>query len=320
MGVPKEILKKRRFLAQVVKNNVPRIGLLLFLVFIAFTPGMFSWITMVNVLKSAIVPAVVSLGLLCVVITGKWDMSIGSVAGLVGTATCYVISVSGGNTLLGISVGFIVALVCGVANGLLISYAEFQDMVTTVATSALMLGASYLFAGGYEIYKNLGPSFAFLFSGYLGPVPFVFCLVAGLYLIFHFILHRSAWGRSFFAAGGNEQAAYYSGINVRKIRFWGYVLAGLLAGVGGVLGASEHMRSWVLLGQTYVLTGYCIVFLGSALLGRFTVAGTLIAAVLLSILKNWIVMAGFAFYIDSVLTGVFLLIAVVLVPRVESAV
>ena len=267
--------------------------------------------TLRNILWHMSISAIVALGVTFVAITGKWDISFGGTAGLATMTTCYLITLFGEHaTAWAILVGLAIGLAVGGINGILVVRFGLPDLLTTLATYSLAFGLSFLPGGGYELHHNLGKSFAFLFNGMIGPIPFITIFVSLIYCIAYLILHRSRFGRAAYAIGMGEQTALFSGISVQSIRLSAYVLCGSLAAFGGILTASEHMRAWVLLSQGYLLRDFAALFLGISLFGRPTVYGTWLGAFFLTTVRTGLVLCRAPYHVSDVLTGALLLTAI----------
>jgi ribose transport system permease protein len=293
------------------------LGLMLVLVlaFALASPLFLSWETLQNVITQASISAIVASGLTLVLATGNWDLSFGSTAGLAGMMTCWVIgrtinAQGDGNMALGIAVGLAFGLACGALNGLFVAHFGFNDMLTTLATSAVFLGLTWIPSDGYKIYKGLGPSYSFLYSGRLGPVPFVVIPTLIFAGFAYLLLHRSRTGREIYATGGNATAAYHSGIRIPHVRFLVFALMGVFAAVGGILSTSDQVGAWVLLGQPFMLRDFCAAFLGWSLAGRPSVLGAVIGAYFLITMRIGLILVGIPYHYSDVIIGLILVIAI----------
>jgi len=301
----------KRLMAFLFKNSILLIVLAVVLYFCLRVPGFLSITTLKNILMNSIAISIIALGLTFVLSVNKWDVSIGSTASLSAMTTCYLIQVSGGSTFLGLVGGLAVALLCGFLNGLLVAKLHFEDIVATIATQSLFFGLAFLYAGGYEIYKNMRPSFRFIFNGNLGVVPFVLVLTVVIYTIADIFFRKKKIGRWLYSTGNNPRAALFSAVPVERVIMIAYLLSGLFAGFAGILGASEHGRAWILLGQGYLLTGYCVVFLGISIFEKPTPFGTLLSAFFISTIRTGFVMENVIYYLSDIVIGLLLLGAVV---------
>lgn len=280
------------------------------------SPAFLTGETLRNILVQATISVIVASGLTLVIAAGNWDLSFGSVAGLAGMMASWVMGQTlleaggDGNLLPALAVGLGIGLLCGALNGVLIAYLGFNDLLTTLATSAVFLGLTWIPSDGYKIYKGLGDGYRYLYSGKVGEFPFVIILTVVIVGLIYLLLHRAAAGRRIYATGGNATAARYSGVRIPRIRFLVFALAGVLAAVGGILTTSQQVGAWVLLGQPFLQRDFAAVFLGWALVGKPSILGTVIGAIFLATLRIGLILVDVPYHYSDVTVGVVLLAAI----------
>jgi ribose transport system permease protein len=310
-----EVVEGRRFL-QRVKSFALRYGTTIMMVslIIAFSmmsPIFFSFMTFLDALVNMTVSGIVALGLTFVVASGRWDLSFGRVATFVAIIVCALLSIAPTwATIPLIALGIGAGVLIGWVNGLLVGRYRFNDMLCTLAVSSLVFGLGYIPTGGLHIYKNFGSQFVFLFNGHIGSVPFASVLLLLTYVAGYVVLHKSSFGRSVYAVGGNERASWFSGIDVSKVRIWVYILCAALAAFGGMLQASHDRTAWVLMGERYLLRDFAAVFLGWSIMGKPCVVGTFFGALFLSLLRIGFVLIEAPYALSDVMTGVVLILAI----------
>jgi ribose transport system permease protein len=175
-------------------------------------------------------------------------------------------------------------------------------------------GLAYMLSGGLSIYQ-LPQSFDWLGRGDdLGGLPNAVVLMLALYLLAHITMSRTTVGRYIYAVGGNPEAARLSGVPVRKILLWVYASCGALAGLGGVIMASQFKSGDPKYGLMYELYVIAAVVVGGTSLsgGRGKVFGTLIGAFIIAVIQNGMNLTGVQSYTQKVVLGLVLLIAVLL--------
>ena len=150
-------------------------------------------------------------------------------------------------------------------------------------------------------------------AGFLG-LPNAVLLMALLYGVAHLVMSRTVLGRYLYAVGGNRLAARYSGVPVRRVLLVSYAVSGLLAGVGGVVLASQLKSGSPTFGQMYELYVIAAVVVGGAALtgGKGTVRGTLLGAFVIGFLSDGLVIIGVSSYWQTVFTGAVIVLAVLL--------
>nr|WP_196807375.1 ABC transporter permease [Candidatus Solirubrobacter pratensis] len=189
-----------------------------------------------NVCVQIAVVAIIAVGQTMVILTAGIDLSVGSVAGLSGVVGCMAMSNWGMPMMLGIVVGILIGAVAGVANGVLVTKAGLPPFIATLGMMGVARGLTFIVSGAVAIY-GLPDSFRKVGEGQIGPLPLPLPL---LYLIViavagHLVLSRTRLGRYTYAIGSNKDAARLSGIPINKVLVSVYVIAGALAGFGGMI-------------------------------------------------------------------------------------
>ena len=175
-------------------------------------------------------------------------------------------------------------------------------------------GAAYLLSGGESVYQ-VPDRFVWLGRGTtLGGLPNAVLLMILLYLLAHFMMGRTRWGRYLYAVGGNAEAARLSGVPVKRIQLSAYVLSGGLAGLGGVIMASQLKSGAPTYGQMYELYVIAAVVVGGTSLsgGEGKILGTLIGAFIIAVIQNGMNLMNIEPYTQKVILGLVILLAVLL--------
>lgn len=276
-----------------------------------------------NVLRQISVNVCISVGMTLVVLMAGIDLSVGSVLAF-SSAVCAGLLKNGisipsldlfvGFTVLGgILVSLLIGLLLGLFNGWAITKFSLPPFVATLAMLTIARGATMLYTQGIPI-SNLGSSFEFIGSGwFLGiPVPVWVSLVVVLVVVF--ITNKTAFGRYIYAIGGNEKAAFLSGININNIKLAVYGIAGMMAGVGGVLVTSRLNSAQPNAGASYELDSIAAVVIGGTSLsgGLGTVTGTVIGATIIGVLNNGLVLLNVSPFWQQVVKGLVILLAVII--------
>jgi len=276
-----------------------------------------------NVLRQISVNVCISVGMTLVVLMAGIDLSVGSVLAF-SSAVCAGLLKNGisipsldlfiGFTVLGgILVSLLIGLLMGLFNGWAITKFSLPPFVATLAMLTIARGATMLYTQGIPI-SNLGSSFEFIGSGwFLGiPVPVWVSLVVVLVVVF--ITKKTAFGRYIYAIGGNEKAAFLSGININSIKLAVYGIAGMMAGVGGILVTSRLNSAQPNAGASYELDSIAAVVIGGTSLsgGLGTVTGTVIGATIIGVLNNGLVLLNVSPFWQQVVKGLVILLAVII--------
>ncbi|MEA2330765.1 MAG: ribose transport system permease protein [Thermoleophilaceae bacterium] len=267
-----------------------------------------------TVASTQAVVAVVALAAMVPLVTGQLDLSLGFVVGL-GQALCAGLMIKEG---LPAGLAMLIVLAAGVAvgaiNGLLVVRMRMNAFIATLGTGILVLGATEWYTGNLIITGSLPPSFLDLGQSQLGPVPLPFVYVLVCCAALWIALEYTAWGRRCFAAGGNPRAALLAGVNVDRVTMQSFVVAGLLAGVAGILSVAIIGSSSPGVGLNYLLPAFAGAFLGATSIrpGRFNAIGTVIGIYLIAVGITGLQQLGAAFYTTEFFNGGALLIAVAL--------
>lgn len=263
-----------------------------------------------------------ALGMLLILIMGDIDISVASIASL--SCTIMGVTYNGGNGLpfaMSLMLALCVGALCGSINGLLVTrFKELFPMIITLSTSTLYRGIAYIIlkdqsAGGFPDWfsTNLGYGMATI-GGVEFPV-MLFCLLAAIPVFFVW-LHMTTSGRRVFATGTNIQTSYYSGLQTDKIKLTMFMLNGAMAAIGGIFLTARTGSVKYTMATGYEMQAIAIAVLGGASTagGKGSVIGLLLALVLMTCLKNGLMLMYNDAFVLNLAIGV-LLIGIVLVPN-----
>jgi len=297
-------------------QNINRYGLiaglfLVFLVFASLRPNVF--LTIVNltgILKQVSLLGIISAGLTVCLVLGDWDLSIAAVATWSGVLTAALLPHT--NMWLVILLVLLGGMGLGLVNGFLSVVVGIPSFITTLAMKTMLSGLTLWYTGGYSLYSGIPSAFVNLARGeFLGLSYLVYDLIL-IYVIFYIILDHSAFGKKIYATGGNPQAAWFSGISTGKIRLTGFIISSFFAALTGILLAARLSSGQPRAGEGLLLNAFAAVFLGAAASqkGRFNIAGTLFGVLFIGILNNGLTILGVPFYLQYVIQGSVLILAV----------
>lgn len=263
------------------------------------------------------VNAILASGMTLVILIGGIDLSVGAVVALVGTVTVALLPECGcAVALLG---GLAVAAAFGAMNGACAAKTRMPPFIITLATMLMARGVALRFNEGRplavpdseRLFLALGNARLF---GVL-PVP-VLLMVAALGVM-AVLLHRTRFGQHLYAIGGNREAARFTGIRIARNEIVVYVLCAALAGLAGVIHASQLYSAEPASGQGFELNAIAAVVVGGTSFtgGIGTMPGTLIGAVIIGILDKGLNQAGVHFSLQYIVKGLVILAAVYLDVR-----
>ena len=291
------------------KNGILFIFLLFCALLSIITPGFLSWANILNVLRQGSIIGIMAIGTTFVIIGGGFDISVGST--LVLTAAMCVGLQSYIHWSLAILAVLIIGAIIGFINGFLAANIHIPAIIATLGTMTIVRGLAYLYTGGYPLYVE-GRSFAYIGTGYLGPIPFPVILLIVLVAIWQFILVKTRFGRYACALGGNKEATRLSGVNVDYYHIMTFVVGGVMAAMSGVVYASRLLSVTPLAGQGYELDAIASTVIGGTSVagGEGSVVRTLVGVLLLTIIANVFNLLGIHIYVQYVVKGVIILSAV----------
>ncbi|MED3852307.1 ribose ABC transporter permease RbsC [Priestia megaterium] len=305
----------------VMQKLGPLLGLFILIVIVSIlNPSFLEPLNILNLLRQVAINALIAFGMTFVILTGGIDLSVGSILALSSALMAGMI-VSGVDPILAILIGCVLGAVMGMINGLLITKGKMAPFIATLATMTIFRGLTLVYTDGNPI-TGLGENYYFQLFGrgyFLGiPVPAITMILA--FAVLGVILHKTPFGRRTYAIGGNEKAAFISGIKVPKVKVMIYSLAGLLAALSGAILTSRLNSAQPTAGTSYELDAIAAVVLGGTSLsgGRGRIVGTLIGALIIGTLNNGLNLLGVSSFYQMVVKGIVILIAV-LIDRKKSA-
>lgn len=265
-----------------------------------------------QVLRQTAVPAILAIGVTFVVITGKLDLSVGSILSCSALATIEVSNSVG--TAPAIAAALAIGVAVGSLNGLLVAYLGLNSLIATLGMLSVIQGIALVHTDGANIVMNdleAATWFSFLARGSVLGIPFPAIIVSLLAVVAGVLLHTTTFGRRVFAVGGNAVASAYSSIDTRKTVFLGYILSGGMAGLGGVVYASGVMTARHDSGVGLELTVLSAVILGGASLtgGSGSVFRSLVGVMIIGVMQSALLMLGLPFYTQWIAVAVILIVA-----------
>lgn len=298
-----------------LEKIIPFIGLILLVIIIsALNSAFLEPSNLFNLLRQVSINGLIAFGMTFVILTGGIDLSVGSTLAL-SSAMVAILMVSGVDSIIALLLGCIFGAVLGAVNGLLITLGKMAPFIATLATMTVFRGLTLVITDGNPI-TNLNGSYAFQLFGrgyFLGiPVPAVTMFVT--FIILYILLHKTVFGRQTYAMGGNEKAAFISGIKVNKLKIMIYSLAGLMSAMAGAILTSRLNSAQPTAGMSYELDAIAAVVLGGTSLtgGKGRILGTLIGVLIIGVLSNGLNLLGVSSFYQQVVKGVVIIIAVLI--------
>lgn len=267
-----------------------------------------------NILLQTSINGILAMGMTLVILTGGIDLSVGSVLAFSSiVAATFVTGDNPQSPLVALIVGIVTGALLGLINGCIIAYLKIPPFVATLGMLSVARGLTYAYTGGMPV-PNLSESFLNLGEGsFLGvPMPvLIFLLIFGILWV---VLNHTTYGRSVYAVGGNVKSARTAGIATRPVTASVYVIAGLLAGLGGLILTARTSSALPQAGVSYELDAIAAVVIGGTSLsgGVGSIAGTLLGALIIGTINNGLDLLGVSSAYQQIVKGCIIVVAVLL--------
>lgn len=255
--------------------------------------------------------SIIAVGMTVLLVSGVFDLSVGSTAALSGLVTAVFLK-TGVSVSVAVGLGLSVGILVGLINAYLVTAVGINAFITTLGMMSLLRGLVLIVSGGQNV-SDLPESFTCIGQGYfLGiQMPIIFSVI--IVVAGHLLLSKTRFFRQSYYIGGNEKAAVLSGIPIKRITVFNFVLTGFLASLAGIILTARFGSASTTAGEGLELRVISAVIIGGASLkgGEGTVAGAFLGTLLMSIIISSINLLGIDLnWVDFVL-GAALLLAVI---------
>lgn len=289
-------------------------GILIIIIFSVLSPSSFATVdNFINITRQISLLVVIAVGATLVMSVNEFDLSIGAIASLGGVVSAKL-ATEGVPIVLCILIPVLVGFLVGLINGSIITHFNVLSFVTTLAMGTVIGGFTFWFTGGSTIFENIPDGFKWIGQTGIAGIPMLSIIMLVLVLVFWFLMTQMSVGRRFYAIGGNEKASKVSGIPIKKYKTFAFALCGMLAALTGALLASRLGSAHPTGGDGYFLNAYAAVFLGMTVVrsGIPNIFGTLFGAAVLGILANGLTILEIPTFLQNVITGMIIIIALII--------
>jgi ribose transport system permease protein len=311
---------KRHF--SVANAGVIYVWLLIILIFSLWEPDTFpTWQTAKTVLNQNAIAGLVALALVVPLSARVFDLSVGQAMGLCNVIVAWLLIDQGVAMVPAIVLTVLAGVLIGVINASIVIGGRIDSFIGTLATGALMGAGVTLITNDQSIIgSELGGNFGKIATSDIGGIAVPVFLMLGVAVAIWYLMNYTVTGRRIYATGFNEGGARLTGIHTGRLRFSSLVVSGTVAGVGGVLLASQVSSGSPDIGPPYLLDAFAAAFLGATQFGgRFNAWGTVVAVLLLGTGKTGLVLVNAPVWTLSMFTGTVLLVAL-LASNLERAI
>jgi ribose transport system permease protein len=314
-GVLAPVKGKRKFAWAnwVIGVQGPLFGLLLLCVIFSFTTNVFLSVrNALNILDQVTVLGILAIGMTGVIVIGGIDLSVGSVLALAMMVMGWLRDTWDVPIPIGIGFALLVGIACGLTNGLLVTKAKLPAFIATLTMMSVGRGLANIVTDGRQVVGFPDWFTALAAVRNFGFLSVTVGLFVALVVVSWVFLNYHAIGRSLYAIGGGAEVARLAGIPVQRLTLWVYALAGLLSGIAGIAMASRLDSSEPSAGLGYELDTIAAVVIGGASLngGVGGIAGTVVGVLIIGVLHNGLNLSGVSPFVQQVIIGVVIALAV----------
>lgn len=290
--------------------------ILLFLGFALTVDRFLTTSNLLNIVQQISMLTIVGAGLTFGFAAREMDLSVGYMVGLSGILVPLLL-ISGVPLPLAMLGGIGAGILVGAVNAALVTLVGVPSLIATLATGSILYGINFLTTGGRAIYGGLPDTYLWLGQGKLLGIPVLAWAMVFFVALAWFVMERTIFGRYIYAVGGNLKAAELSGVNGRVYRAAALVVCSVFAAFAGALLAARLGSGQPNAGERYLLDGLATVFIGMTMFrpGTATVTGTFFGALFIGVINNGLNLIGMDTYIQSIVKGLIILVAVAIVSR-----
>lgn len=293
------------------ETGILGVWVVIMIIFSVLSPHFFTESDVLNLFLNAAVIILLSLGEAFVLLIAEIDLSVGSVLALSGVGMAEAFNhgfTAPGAIFVAIALGGFV----GLFNGLLVAYTKIPSFIVTFASLGVASSIPLIITQSVPIYIS-APSFSFIGEDTIGPVPLPLVFVAVVFVVLALVLARTVFGSRVYAVGGNREAARLSGLRIRRVIIWCFLLSGLVAGFAGAIEAGRLSSGYPTAGSTTELFDAIAgaVVGGVSLFGGVgTILGALIGAVIVGTLEQGLDVLNVSTYWQPLVVGIVILVGV----------
>ncbi|UOR01957.1 ABC transporter permease [Leucobacter allii] len=303
------------WLSRLVGSSLAPIVVALVLVSIALaflTPSFLTASNLTNIVTQSAVVGIAAIGATFVIITSGIDLSVGSniaLAGMIGA----IVAQASGSGFLGVAAVVLVSVLVGAANGASVAWLGLAPFIVTLAVMGMARGLTLQISQGQSVY-GLPPSLSWLGASAILDIKTSALVTVLLFILAHLVLSQTTFGHRVFAVGGNAEAARLAGIDVRRVVFACYVIAGLTAGIAAIilLGRLDSATPNAATGTELQVIAAVVIGGTSLFGGKGSMMGTFVGVLLIGVINNGLTLLNVSSFWVQFVQGALIFLAVLL--------
>ena len=266
-----------------------------------------------NILRQVSLLGIMSVGMTKVIVSGEFDLSVGSVFGLSAMLTGTFMQ-TGLPIWLSIAAGLATGFAVGLANGFLVTYTQIPSFIVTLGMLNVARGIALVVTGGLVVvldettvsaFRDLERFFHYGGGGKVGNVPIMIFYFAIVAVLGYIVLHKTMIGFRMKAVGGNANAARVVGINVNSVKITAFCILGLLSALAGIVNLAFITNAQGTTGQGMELNVIAATVIGGTSIagGKGSILGTVIGVLIMGVLNNGLVLIGVSSFVQTICVG-----------------
>jgi ribose/xylose/arabinose/galactoside ABC-type transport system permease subunit len=277
----------------------------------AINPKFFQWGNLTSLSRVIAYTAIIAIGELVVILIAGIDLSVGAICGLGAVISTMSIVKFGVPLLPSIAFGLLAGTLFGALNGAMVVVLRLPPFIATLGTTQIIKSLSLLLTNAKPVI-GIGDSFIAIGHESFLFIPIALWILIVVAVFFSVLLGKTVTGRRIYALGGGEEAAKFSGIKVNNLKMLCYIVSGCLAALCGIILAARMGAAQGTTGAGYEMDAIASVIIGGASFsgGEGKISGTIIGAGIMSVIRNALVMLAVSPYIQSMIIGFIIIIAV----------
>lgn len=306
--------EKKKFGFKLSGNLSILLGLVILCIFFTIASDKFLTVgNFVNMLLQVSNIGIVAIGGLFIILTGGIDLSAGSMSALVGLLMAGFCVDSGLPVPVAIILGLLIGIGLGFFSGLSVTKLGLSPFIVTLAMQSMLRGLAEVYSMGTSIF-GMPASFNAVGSGMVGGIPFPVILMILLFIIGHFVLSKTVFGHQVYAVGGNREAAYLAGINVKRVELTTYVIAGALTAVAALVLTGRLASALPSAAEGLEFSAISAIVIGGGSLsgGKGNMMGTFIGVLIIGVLNNGLNLLNVSPFWAKFAQGLIIFVAVLI--------
>lgn len=302
---------KQKLSRQSENISLVAVIVVLFIIFTILQPNMMTLFNIKNILVQVSLTAIAAAGMTFAYTAGVFDMSVGSILALISVVVAKVATTAG--VVQAIGAAFLIAVVVGILNGLIVTKLGIQAFAATLVTMILIRGIAVLMADGADVPLYSVNAIKFISSGTILGIPFPIILTVLVYAASYFLYYKTEFGMKIRSVGSNGDASRISGIRTDRMITAAFVLTAVTAVFSSLIKTAQVMFGKATIGEDFALDVMTTVILGGTVItgGKGNLTGTLIASVLIAVIKNGLNINNVNSYYQQLAIGIILIFALV---------